>query len=130
MALNLTHVPLNVPVSMCLPKECNSEAEFAGPMKQLTSMGDGALTTLKKQVDLDDLYSKVVNDTINTAILRQFTALVSNDTTITLQARIASDNTLIQQGDSASGFRGMLIFFGCLLVAFVIVPNIVMIVLH
>ena len=130
IALNLTHVPLSVPLSFCLPKECNSEAEFADLMKTATTMGDGLLTDLKKTVNFDDLYSKVANDTLNTAILRQFTALVSNDTTFTLQARIATDNTDKQQADTAAMFKGLMIFFGGLIIAFVIVPNIVMVVLH
>jgi len=81
-ALNITNLPLNVPLSFCLPKQCDNTKFFKPTMDKLTAMLDEMLALLKTKVNFDTLYDKVSDSRIDTQLLRQFTALAYNDTTI------------------------------------------------
>jgi hypothetical protein len=59
--LNLTDVPLQIPTSLCLPKECGKAEYFAPLMEQANTVANNLLQVAQKHIDFDGLYSKVSN---------------------------------------------------------------------
>lgn len=56
---NITNFPIVIPLSFCLPKECNDTAYFKNFTAKLEAMIGTALNMVKKRVDIDSLYPKL-----------------------------------------------------------------------
>jgi len=63
-------LPLKIPLSVCLPKECQDPIYFQPTMDKLTAMADKALDLLKTKVNFDGLYDKVEDSRIDTRLIR------------------------------------------------------------
>jgi len=87
-ALNVTELPLTLPLSFCLPKECMDTAYFQPTMDKLTAMTNEMLALLKTKINFDNLYNMVEDSRIDTRLIRQLTAIVSNQTEVTLSPQI------------------------------------------
>ena len=78
--INITELPLKIPISLCLPAECGSESYWTAITDEFTSILNSAVINLKKTTDFDTLYAKVPNNTADTRLMRQLAGLVTNDT--------------------------------------------------
>ena len=51
----VSQLPLKLPVSFCLPKACDDKVYFESITKTLVDKGNNLLTTLKTEIDFDNL---------------------------------------------------------------------------
>lgn len=56
---NITHIPLQLPMGFCLPKECKSAQYFTPFAEALESKTNHLLDSLKQKVNLEDAYYKI-----------------------------------------------------------------------
>ena len=89
-AMNLTHVPLVIPISLCLPKVCGDEALFKTLMDYGNKLAANALALAHQKIDFDRLYYSVPNGTIDTVLGKQLAGLVYNGTSLQLTAHVPS----------------------------------------
>ena len=82
IAMNLTELPLKLPISLCLPKECATKLDFDHLVSVLEASTNSLLEKLKQNVDLDTLAYSVPNNTQDTTLARQFTAIISSKTQV------------------------------------------------
>jgi len=55
----MTHVPLNFPLSWCIPKECNNTELFNPTLGELTKFLNKNLNIIKESTNLDALHDNI-----------------------------------------------------------------------
>lgn len=130
ITINLTDVPLQIPLSFCLPKECNKKEYFASIMTKVQAMADKLMVVAHEKIDFNAMYSKI-NGTDHLAHLgRQFSALTSNDTKVSVTLHVPSEQTQQSQTDTEGIMIGVIIGFSCIFVFLFVLPNLYLIMLH
>ena len=128
--INITHFPMNVPISVCLPAECANQSLYLNTTKKIQAMTNELLIEFKKKVDLDDLHNKIEPEFEDGPLLKQILALVTNDTFITLRAHVPTTNTEDLQSETESIYIPITWFVGLLIVLFFVLPNLTYLYLH
>jgi hypothetical protein len=83
--MTLSKFPLQVPISFCLPKVCNTHEQFDDLVIGLNENTDKLINTAKQFINLGDLYSMVPEKTNTTSLIKLVTNLFYSDTEITFQ---------------------------------------------
>jgi len=80
----MTQMPLNFPIGLCLPKECNTEDYFRPTLKTIQAMTNQGLTYVKQYVNLDNSYNTlpklIAKNGYDLALVKQLSAIVFNGT--------------------------------------------------
>lgn len=92
--LRLTQMPLGIPLSFCLPAECNRSSYFQPLLDKAASTVNKALNKLKETVNFDDLYAQLPATLFKSSkgqdqqLVSQFAGLVGNVTEVSLVAHV------------------------------------------
>ena len=90
---NLTHVPLRIPISFCLPKECNNSQYFNPLTEQLDSRVHKLLVFVKEHVNIENVYYDLPKgNSSSNKLAHQAVMLANNQTELTISAIVRKED--------------------------------------
>ena len=91
------HVPLNIPLSFCIPKVCNDTDIFNPALKTLSKYTNEKLESVKKVVNFDDMHNVLIylyeySGEHSRYLMAQTANLMGNDTTVDMATYMIGEN--------------------------------------
>jgi len=121
---------MTIPVSLCLPIECNNITYFKSMISTMNAKTQASLASIKEKINFDGLYSKVSNTSRDGPLLKQLTSLVTNRTTAEMNIKIPTQESLTRQEASSSMATVGLVIAALIVLKFFIAPNLLSAYLH
>ena len=136
VVLHVTQMPMGIPLSFCLPPECNKSAYFQPLLDDAASTVNKALNKMKETVNFDDLYHELPSAFFKSSkgqdqqLVSQFTGLVGNVTEVTLTSHVQLDDQEIHQQETQDLWDAVRLFTGVTFVLLCLTPNVVLLIRH
>jgi len=128
----LPPLPLGFPLSLCLPAVCNEQEFFQPKLSELSTSLTGVVDNIKKTTNLNDL-SKNLPDWLFTGpgeddrqLVTQMTALVGNETTISLVSYVVKDDQATEEGKTEELWTVARLLVLLVFVILCLIPNLVL----
>ena len=88
----VTHVPLQIPFSLCLPKQCGSSDTFEYFMVRLSLYSNSMVDVAKSYLDFDALDKLFPEISTSNRVMRQVVQLINSQSALTFSAIVPKED--------------------------------------
>lgn len=141
MVLTLTHLPVRIPLSFCLPKQCNDSSYIQPYLNEAAAFANQVLDQVKAKQSLDGLFDLLSTPEVDNLLfkftgdqdkqlLQQFTSIVNNQSQVVLTQIVKDQDAEQQENDTRVMWSGVKVTLLLIFLVFVLIPNILLFYTH